>query len=88
MTSMHLEKHWHRLSPASKQWLIDNPGCVILPRTISAEINAESGEDADSDSHGETVLSPENIEFIRSKTRQEEPSPAQPTYRFFDSVQP
>ncbi|BCW79777.1 hypothetical protein NicSoilC5_17960 [Arthrobacter sp. NicSoilC5] len=85
---MHLEKYWHRLSPASKQWLLDNPGCVILPRTISAEINAESGEDADSDSHGETVLSPENIEFIRSKTRQEEPSPAQPTYRFFDSVQP
>ncbi|MDE8585896.1 hypothetical protein [Arthrobacter sp. NQ4] len=88
MTSMHLEKYWHRLSPASKQWLLDNPGCVILPRTISAEINAESGEDADSDSHGETVLSPENIEFIRSRTRQEEPSPAQPTYRFFDSVQP
>jgi len=85
---MHLEKYWHRLSPASKQWLLDNPGCVILPRTISAEINAESGEDADSDSHGETVLSPENIEFIRSKTRQEEPSPAPPTYRFFDSVQP
>lgn len=88
MTSMHLEKHWHRLSPASKQWLIDNLGCVILPRTISAEINAESGEDADSDSHGETVLSEENIDFIRSKAHQENPSSAQPSYRFFDSVQP
>lgn len=88
MTTMHLEEHWHRLSAASKQWLIDNPGCVILPRTITAEINAESGEGADSDGHGETVLSQENIDFIRSKAHPEEPSMAQPPYRFFDSVQP
>ncbi|WP_211881637.1 hypothetical protein [Pseudarthrobacter albicanus] len=35
MTDMHIKERWDRLSPATRQWFLDNPGCVIVPRTIT-----------------------------------------------------
>jgi hypothetical protein len=64
---MHIKDHWDRLDPATRKWLIDNPGCQILPRTITAVVSKTAGEDLASGQHGETVLSQEDHEFIRSK---------------------
>ena len=64
---MHIKDHWDRLDPATRKWLIDNPGCQILPRTITAVVSKTAGEDLASGQHGETALSEEDHEFIRSK---------------------
>ncbi|MCU1561644.1 MAG: hypothetical protein JWN05_23 [Arthrobacter sp.] len=45
-----------RLSAATRQWLRDNPGCLILPRTLVATISKETDGNTDSDQHGETTL--------------------------------
>lgn len=64
---MHIKDHWDRLDPATRKWFIDNPGCQILPRTITAVVSKAAGEDLASGQHGETVISQEDHEFIRSK---------------------
>lgn len=64
---MNIKDHWDRLDPATQRWLIDNPGCQILPRTIATVISKETGEDLTGGQHGEKILSAEDLEFIRSK---------------------
>ena len=64
---MKIEDHWDRLDPATQKWLIDNPGCQILPRTITTVVSKVAGEDLASGQHGEKALSQEDHEFIRSK---------------------
>ncbi|GAC1374336.1 MAG: hypothetical protein NVSMB43_12750 [Pseudarthrobacter sp.] len=64
---MDIKTHWNDLDPAVQQWLIDNPGCQILPRTITTVISKESGEEAARIEHGQMVLSHEDHEFIRTK---------------------
>ena len=64
---MNIKDHWDRLDSATQKWLIDNPGCQILPRTIATIISKETGEDLTGDQHGEKVLTQEDHEFIRSK---------------------
>ena len=88
MTDTHIQDQWNRLPSTVQQWLIDNPGCMILPRTLSAEINAATEEPDSEDPHGEIVLNQQDLDFIRMKSR--EAGPAQPStgYEFFDSVQP
>jgi hypothetical protein len=88
MNSMHIKHHWELITPAIRQWFTDNPGCVILPRTISAAINESTGGNSELDPHGETVFSEEDINFIRLEGQQAATSSDEPTYRFFDSVQP
>jgi hypothetical protein len=38
MISLVIHDSWEQLNGATRQWLIDNPGCVNLPRTIVAAI--------------------------------------------------
>ena len=63
---MGIEKLWDRLEPDTQQWLIDNPGCKILPRAVVAAIIKATGAEFEQDRHGETVLSPGDCDFIRS----------------------
>ncbi|SEP86088.1 hypothetical protein [Arthrobacter sp. OV608] len=62
---MGIEKLWDRLDTETRQWLVDNPGCVILPRAVVAAISKATGVELDQDRHGETVLSPSDCDFIR-----------------------
>jgi hypothetical protein len=64
---LHIKEKWGQIDPATKKWLIDNPGCVVLPRTISTVISKETGQVPDNSLHGETVLSDEDWAFIRSE---------------------
>ncbi|MDQ0922318.1 hypothetical protein QF038_000826 [Pseudarthrobacter sp. W1I19] len=64
---MGIEKLWDRLDSETRQWFVDNPGCVILPRAVVAAISKATGAELDQDRHGETVLSPSDCDFIRSE---------------------
>jgi hypothetical protein len=88
MTEAFIQDQWHRLPSSVTQWLIENPGCVILPRTLSAEISAVTGQPLIEDPHGETALCQQDVDFIRMKSREAELRQADPGYTFFDSVQP
>lgn len=82
---LNIRENWHRLSPETRQWFTNNPGCLILPRTLVSTIRAETGASPAADQHGETTLSPEDSDFLRNKarTRDTEGEP-----RFFDATQP
>ncbi|MDQ0756601.1 hypothetical protein [Arthrobacter sp. B3I4] len=67
---MNIRDHWDRLDPATRKWLMDNPGCQILPRTLTTVVTRETGEDLTDSQHGEKVLSPEDHEFIRAKANE------------------
>jgi len=82
---INLRDHWDSLSPETRQWLTENPGCVVLPRTITETIHQETGITADSDQHDQASLSPEDLDFLRARA---EGSPAQPGHRIFDAKQP
>ena len=72
---MDIRDNWDRLSPSTQQWLTDNPGCMILPRTITSIIRQETGGTADRDRHGTSLLSEADRDFI---TRQGTVRPAVP----------
>jgi hypothetical protein len=63
---MGIDKLWNRLEPDTQQWLIDNPGCKILPRSVVAAIVKATGAEFEQDRHGETLLSPGDCDFIRT----------------------
>ncbi|HKU01828.1 MAG TPA: hypothetical protein VJQ80_03350 [Arthrobacter sp.] len=64
---MNLKDRWAHLDPATRKWLIDNPGCQILPRTITAMIAKQSGGSLPTGLHGEAAMSREDQAFIRSQ---------------------
>lgn len=66
--------NWDKLSPSTQQWLIDNPGCAILPRTIATVICQEIGTPVDRDLHGGTPLSQEDRDFILDRGRAATPA--------------
>lgn len=74
--AMNIRDHWDRLSPATRQWLTDNPGCLILPRTMTETIRAETGVRTDCDQHGQATLSREDLDFIRVQGRRNPNTPA------------
>ncbi|BCW64167.1 hypothetical protein EU811_09515 [Arthrobacter sp. TS-15] len=83
---VHIKEFWDQLSPETQQWLVDNPGTMIVPRTVTAIINAETGEGDTMDAHGGTVLTDEDRHFIQEQARNRvSPSPEP---KFFDSVRP
>ncbi|MBT1002876.1 hypothetical protein KIH31_09685 [Paenarthrobacter sp. DKR-5] len=88
---MHIKEQWSRLDAATQQWLMDNPGSQVLPRTVTATINKETGENADVDLHGGTLLTEEDREFIQAKARaaksaREASRTWSSAHRFFDAV--
>ena len=62
-----LKDEWDRLDSETRQWLLDNPGCMILPRTMSTRINEEAATEIERDQHGQIILSRDDHEFVRGK---------------------
>ena len=67
---MEIEKLWDQFDPETRRWLVDNPGCRILPRTVAAAIMKSTGTQLAQDRHGETVLSPGDCDFIQHAAEQ------------------
>jgi hypothetical protein len=82
---MKIKDHWDRLNPATQRWLTDNPGCLLLPRTLTDTICQETGVRVDCDIHGHARLSQEDLDSIRAKA--EGTQTPRPERRFFDANQ-
>ncbi|MBT2566252.1 hypothetical protein J7I84_07020 [Arthrobacter sp. ISL-85] len=63
---MGIEKLWDQLEPETRQWFVSNPGCKTLPRAVVAAIEKATGTQLQQDRHGESILAPEDCDFIRS----------------------
>jgi hypothetical protein len=66
MESVSIEQWWDRLDPATREWFINNPGTVILPRTVANAVNAARG---DGGGPGQLEVSAADREFIREMAR-------------------
>jgi hypothetical protein len=64
---MSLKDEWDHLDSDTRAWLLENPGCLVVPRTMSAKISKEAHEDFEQDQHGQIVLSRADHDFIREK---------------------
>lgn len=65
---------WNELDEATKKWLVENPGCVVLPRTVANVVQQVSGGHVAQDQHGELQLSVAEQSFIRAKCKASEVS--------------
>ncbi|WP_247040563.1 hypothetical protein [Arthrobacter rhizosphaerae] len=83
---MNLKDEWDRLDSETRKWLLENPGCVILPRTMSARIRRDAAGNIECDQHGQIQLSREDLDFIREKSNGA--GIASSDHRFFDANQP
>lgn len=70
MPPIRIQENWDK-TPATRQWLLDNPGSVILPRTIVATIRlaAQVSKEA-SVPHDEEQIAPEDRAFIQAQREQ------------------
>lgn len=85
---MALKDEWDRLDAGTRQWLMDNPGCVLVPRAVTAAIQQEAAGKIYVDGHGQMILSREDLDFIREKgigLGERQPSEH---FRFFDAGPP
>lgn len=62
-----LKDEWDRLDSETRNWLLENPGCVILPRIMSEKIGRNAAGDIERDQHGQIVLSRDDHDFIRDR---------------------
>lgn len=64
---MVMKDEWDRLDSQTRRWLVDNPGCMTVPRTVAALIMQNSAGPVEVDGHGQMLLSREDQDFIREK---------------------
>ena len=64
---MTLKDEWDRLDSETRKWFLDNPGCVMVPRTVAARIRRNSAGHIEVDGHGQMILSREDLDVIREK---------------------
>lgn len=84
---MSIKDEWDRLDSGTRTWLVENPGCLIVPRAMSAKLSKEYHGDLDYDQHGQVVLSPGDHDFIREKAEAAGTIRIPSTeYRFFDTA--
>lgn len=90
MHRLSLKDEWDRLDAETRKWILDNPGCVILPRTMSEKISTEAAGEFERDRHGQIPLSGEDLHFIREKVEAagQNPAPTTTEHRFFDTISP
>lgn len=67
MSQRPIHEWWNDLDPATRRWMAENPGCLVLPRTIANAIHAAVRQGTDQDQHGELQLSAQDHEFIRAQ---------------------
>jgi hypothetical protein len=84
---MSLKDEWDHLDSETRSWLLENPGCLVLPRSMSAKISKEAREDIERDQHGQVVLSRADHDFIREKAEAAGTIRVPATdYQFFDTA--
>ncbi|WP_051423480.1 hypothetical protein [Arthrobacter sp. MA-N2] len=85
--SVSLKDEWDRLDSGTRAWLLENPGCLVVPPALSAKFGQDARGDMACDPHGQVVLSREDRDFIREKAEAAGTSRLPVTeYRFFDTA--
>jgi hypothetical protein len=87
-TEMTLKDEWDRLDAETRQWLLDNTGCVLVPSAVTARIRQSSAGHIEVDGHGQMILSREDLDFIRERGTGVGTGQLQEDLRFFDANQP
>ena len=85
---MSLKDEWDRLDSETRTWLLENPGCLVVPRAMSDKIVKDAHGDLACDPHGQVVLSRDDHDFIREKAEAAGTIrvPAATEYQFFDTA--
>lgn len=84
---MSLKDEWDRLDSETRTWLLENPGCLVLPHALSIKMIKGADGDLERDPHGQVVLSQADYEFIREKAEAAGTTRVPPTeYQFFDTA--
>lgn len=85
---MNLKDEWDRLDSETREWLLDNPGSLFLPRDLSAKVITGVQGDIERDENGQIVLSRNDHDFLRDKAEAAGTihAPSAAEYRFFDST--
>ncbi len=84
---MSLKDEWDRLDSETRTWLLENPGCLVLPHALSVKMIKETDGDLEIDPHGQVVLSQADHEFIREKAEAAGTIRVPSTeYQFFDTA--
>jgi hypothetical protein len=85
---VNLKDEWDRLDSETRKWLLDNPGCLVLPRSMSAKISNDVHKDIERDQHGQIMLSRDDHAFLRDKAEAAGTihAPTTTEYHFFDST--
>lgn len=83
-----LRDEWDRLDTETRTWLLENPGCLVVPSAMSAKIKKDAHGDLASDPHGQVVLSRADHDFIREKAEAAGTIrvPVADDYQFFDTA--
>ena len=72
---MDIELWWPRLTPSTREWLIQNNGDTVPPKVVE-EITRAGGElatDSDSEQSG-VYLSDDDVDWIETVANEEEPT--------------
>ena len=85
---MTLKDEWDRLGSATRGWLMENPGCVLVPHAVTVQIQKASTGHIEVDGHGQMILSREDLDFVRAKRSGAGPAQVGEEFRFFDAAQP
>lgn len=85
---MTLKDEWDRLDSETRKWFLDNPGCVMVPRTVTARIKQKSAGHIEVDGHSQMILSREDLDVIREKRTGVGADKVGEEFRFFDATQP
>lgn len=90
MDEMTLKEEWGRLDSETRQWLLNNPGCSMVPCTVTDRIrqNSTGNIEVDVDGHGQMLLSREDLDFLREKGAGVGAAKGSDEFRFFDATQP
>ncbi|GAA2551087.1 hypothetical protein GCM10009861_08520 [Neomicrococcus aestuarii] len=88
LKEMTLKEEWDRLDAETHHWLLDNPGCVLVPNTITARIQDTSDRQIEVDEHGQMIPSREDLDFIREKGTDVGAADISDDLRFFDATKP
>lgn len=65
MESVPIKQWWDQLDPEIQEWFINNPGTVILPRSVVNAINEVRG-----DGPGQLEVSEADREFIKERAEE------------------
>lgn len=66
---------WATLDTTVQQWLLQNPGTMVLPRTHVNRVEAGAARALRLDDHGELWLSPDDMIFLKGKRNEARSAP-------------